>query len=240
MTPERRKQNNMTPEERVEPLRKSIAKHGRRQCEPIQTGDMTASLTLILDSMKRYGGMPFKYPNTQEGLELFVKTSEDFFRYAAELNAREDVEKKLILDIESWTVYIGISRQTLFEYAKRGGAWTETINHIKNMINESKKQLALNYKIPPVLYMFDAANNHDYANTSEFKIQNTMIIGNNEQSALEREMISSGLRWDDTKGDFDIVESKGEFVDVDIRSEDKGIEDDSAKEGRESGNENLT
>lgn len=237
-----RKKNpkNMTPQERVRPLLKSKVNCGRHQCEPIQTGDQTASLTLILDSLKKYRGRPFVYPNTQEGLELFVQNSEDFFRYAAELNARPDIEKKLILDVESWTVYIGISRKTLFTYAERGGAWAETINHIKNMINESKKQLALNYKIPPVLYMFDAANNHDYANTSEFKIQNTMIIGNNEQSALEREMISSGLRWDDTKGDFDIVESKGEFVDVDIRSEDKGIEDDSAKEGRESGNENLT
>lgn len=231
---------NMTPQERVRPLLKSTVNHGRHQCEPIQTGDQTASLTLILDSMKKYGGRPFIYPNTQEGLELFIKNSEDFFRYAAELNARPDIEKKLILDVESWTVYIGISRKTLFTYAERGGAWADTINHIKNMINESKKQLALNYKIPPVLYMFDAANNHDYANTSEFKIQSNLIVNQGETTALEKEMVSSGLTWNEAKGDFDVIESKGEFIDVDIRSEDKGTESDSITEGRESGYENIT
>lgn len=230
----------LSPKERVDDLRRSKVKCGRRDCEPLQTGDMTASLTLILDSMKRYGGKPCKYPPTPEGLELFIQRSEEFFQYAAELNARPDIEKKLILDVESWTVYIGISRQTLFDYAKRGGTWLEVINYIKNIINESKKQLALNYKIPPVLYMFDAANNHDYANTTEFKVQNNLVVTQGEQSALEREMLSSGLTWNEAKGDFDVIESKGEFVDVDIRSEDKSTKSNSITEGREPGNENIT
>jgi hypothetical protein len=236
----KKKPKNMTPQERVDRLRKSKVNCGRHECEPIKTGDMTASLTLILDSMRRYGGMPYKYPPTQEGLTLFVQRSEEFFDYVAKLNSNPEIEKKLIPDIESWTVFIGISRNTLFEYSKRGGAWTETINYVKNIINESKKQLALNYKIPPVLYMFDAANNHDYANTSEFKIQSTMIVNNGNQSALEREMISSGLTWNEDKGDFDIIESKGEFVNDDIRQENQGAESNIIEEGRESGNENIT
>lgn len=236
----RKDKKNMAPTERVAPFRKEMVNHGRHQCEPIQTGDQTASLTLILDSLSKYKGRPCKYPNTQEGLELFIQNSEDFFKYAAELNARPDIEKKLILDIESWTVFIGISRQTLFAYSQRGGTWAEVIDHIKNMINESKKQLALNYKIPPVLYMFDAANNHDYANTSEFKIQSNLIVNQGETTALEKEMVSSGLTWNEAKGDFDVIESKGEFIDVDIRSEDKGTESDSIAEGRESGYENIT
>lgn len=235
----RKNPKNMTPEERVDKLRRTKVNCGRHECEPIQTGDMTASLTLAIDSLKRYGGMPYKYPPTQEGLELFGQRSQDFFDYVARLNSNPEIEKKLILDVEAWCVYLGISRKTLFEYDKRGGAWSEYIQYVKNVINESKKQLALNYKIPPVLYMFDAANNHDYANTSEFKIQNNMILTRNDNGTFERDMISSGLTWNEDTNSFEAIETKGEIIDVDLRSEDPSNKIDSTEEGRESGTENV-
>lgn len=242
----KKKPKNMTPEERLKAkhlLRTNYKVPGNGKGEIIKTGDGTASLTLALDSIRRYGGMPFKYPPTQEGLEQFIKNTEDFFRYAEELNSNPEIEKKLILDIESWTVYIGISRVTLFEYAKRGGAWTETINYIKNIINEQKKQLALNYKIPPVLYMFDAANNHDYANTSEFKISANMnsIVVHGNVNELEREMMGGGLVWNNETGGFvtaelkpktlDVIDAEGEEINADIRPTNERLEDHSTEEG---------
>ena len=238
MAPKKLKKN-MSPEERVEHHRTDNYRTRYGVGEVIQTGDMTASLTLALDSLKRYGGRPFTYPPTQEGLALFVKNSEAFFRYAEELNANPEVEKKLILDIEAWTAYLGICRKTLFEYSKRGGAWADTIDYIKNIINGQKKQLALNYKIPPVLYIFDATNNHDYINAAEFKMQNMTTIVQKSESALERELVSSGLSWNAEKGDFDIIEAKGEFIDVDIQPENQGNESYSNPERGAAGNEDL-
>ena len=232
----RKKPKNMTPEERVDKYRVTKYKTTRYgDTEPIMTGDQTAALTLITDSLKRYGGMPYKYPPTEDGLKLFVERSEDFFDYVHHLNAREDIEKKLIPDVECWTVYLGIARNTLFEYENRGGAWKDTIAYIKNIINTSKKQLAMNFKVPPMLYMFDATNNHGYVNTSEFKLQATTIINQNTDNELERELISSGLSWDDKQGDFDAIDVKGVYVDADIQSDSKGNPGTSQEEGGEPG-----
>ena len=231
---------NMTPEERVDKYRVSKYKTTRYgDTEPIRTGDQTAALTLILDSLHRYGGMPFKYPPTQEGLQLFVKRSEEFFDYVHRLNAREDIEKKLIPDVECLTVYLGISRKTLFEYEARGGAWADTISYVKNIINTSKKQLAMNFKIPPMLYMFDATNNHNYVNTSEFKLQATTIINQAPDSELERELLSNGLTWDDSKGEFGAIDVKGEIIDVDLRPKSESDKSPCIEEGAESGAETL-
>lgn len=231
---------NMTPKERVDKYRVSKYKTTRYgDTEPIMTGDQTAALTLILDSLHHYGGHPFKYPPTAEGLQLFVERSEDFFEYVHNLNAREDIEKKLIPDVECWTVYLGISRRTLFEYEGRGGQWADTINYIKNIINTSKKQLAMNFKIPPMLYMFDATNNHNYVNTSEFKLQATTIINQNPDSELERELLSNGITWDAKQGEFNVIDVKGEYVNADIRPNSESNKGLSIEEGAESGTETL-
>lgn len=240
----KKKWENMTPEERVESHRSSHLPNTRYGMgEVINTGDMTASLTLALECMKKYGGRPRRYEPTQEGLEQFVANTEDFFRYAEELNSNPSIEKKLILDIEAWTAYIGISRSTLFEYSKRGGGWTETINYVKNLINGQKKQLALSYKIPPVLYIFDACNNADYANASEFKItgnMNNLVIHGNVNE-LEREMMGGGLVWNSETGGFitaearpkalDVIDTEGEEINADIRPTNERLEDHSTEEG---------
>lgn len=240
----RKDPKNYTPEERVEHLRTDHMPNTRYgPGEVINTGDMTASLTLAMECMKRYGGRPAKYEPTQEGLEQFVKNTEDFFAYAEKLNSNPEIEKKLILDIEAWTAYIGISRNVLYEYNKRGGAWTETISYVKNLINGQKKQLALSYKIPPVLYIFDACNNADYANASEFKItgnMNNLVIHGNVNE-LEREMMGGGLVWNNETGGFvtaelkpralDVIDTEGEEINADIRPTNERLEDHSTEEG---------
>lgn len=200
--------------------KKAVKKYaGKRQgeCQPLQTGDMTAVLNLITSSMKHFGGMPYKYPPTEEGLKLFVKRSQSFFEYVNEVNANPDLEKKLIPDVETWSVYLGTTRKTIFEYAARGGQWATAIDFFKNAINSAKKQLAFSYKIPAMLYVFDSVNNHSYHNVSEFHVSAAPSNVVSEQSELERELISNGLTWDDNKGEFEAIDVKGEIIDVDLR-----------------------
>jgi len=216
------KQVKKTEEEiRAEVYEKKAVKtlSGRRkgECLPLETGDMTAVLNLITSSLKRYGGMPYKYPPTEEGLKLFVDRSQSFFEYVNEVNADPNLEKKLIPDVETWSVYIGITRQTIYEYAARGGQWATAIDFFKNAINSAKKQLAFSYKIPAMLYVFDSVNNHSYHNVSEFHVSAAPSNVVSEQSELERELISNGLTWDDNKGEFEAIDVKGEIIDVDLR-----------------------
>jgi len=212
---------------------------GRGECAPIETGDMTASLNLALDSIKRYGGKPVLYAPTPEGLQLFISRSQDYFVYVNEVNENPNLEKKLIPDIEGWAVYMGTTRKTILDYANRGGQWADVIDFYKNAISNVKKQLAQYYKIPSTIYIFDACNNHGYSNTNEFKISATTTIDTAAQSELERELISSGLTWNDDQADFDVIDTKGEYVDNanDIRHEGESNQGHSSEEGRESGNE---
>lgn len=54
---------------------------------------------------------------------------------------------------------------------QRGENWQNFIEQTKNAIAACKKELAFHQQIPPVVFMFDACNNHSYTNTSEFKVE---------------------------------------------------------------------
>lgn len=193
----------------------------RGECQPIQTGDMTAILTLTLDSLKKNHGMPCVYEPTPAGLSRFSEETIDFFDYVNDINSDPELEKKLIPDIEAWCIYLGIARNTLFEYEKRGGEWGKLIGYYKNVIAGAKKQLAMNGKIPPVLFIFDSANNHQYANVSEFKVSSTSIVVNSEQTQLERDIVQQGLVWDEEKRDFIPI---GENTNVDTGADNQSEE----------------
>ena len=108
------------------------------------------------------------FPDNQEGMEAFVLATQRYFQYIADAN-REN-EEKLIPDIEGWCIILGITKQTVLNYAKRSQDWADTIEYIKESILAAKKQLAFRFKIPPVVYLNDESNNHDYLNTNEFKL----------------------------------------------------------------------
>ena len=55
------------------------------------------------------------------------------------------------------------------------------IEQTKNAIAACKKELAFHQQIPPVVFMFDACNNHSYTNTSEFKVE---AISDKQQRVL--------------------------------------------------------
>ena len=170
-------------------------------CEKLATDDMTAILDMTINASKRNAGRPSEYPNTPEGMEKFIENTISFFEHVNNINSNPDIERKIIPDIEGWAVYLGITRMTLCTYEHRNKEWGDLIGYYKNAIGCVKKQLAMNYKIPPMVYVFDATNNHGYINSSEFKLKAEMPNQNGADS-IEWEMKKKGLVWDDDKGEF--------------------------------------
>lgn len=136
----------------------------------LEPDDLTALTELAVSSLKRHGGKPCKYANTEAGLDLFMQKSQGFFEYCNEVNASLEPQQRLIPDIEGLCCYLGITRTTLFDYSRRNQAWTDAIEMVKNAILMAKKQLAMRNRIPQMIAVFDWANNHDYRNTSEFHL----------------------------------------------------------------------
>lgn len=138
--------------------------------ELLEPDDLTALTKLAVSSLKEHGGHIAKYECTQQGLEQFIKKSTDFFEYCNTVNASLEPQQRLIPDIESWCCFMGITRQTLMKYTKRNQQWSEAIEMIKEHIAMAKKQLGMRNRIPQMVLVFDLANNHNYVNTSEFRL----------------------------------------------------------------------
>jgi hypothetical protein len=131
--------------------------------------DLDALLTVSIEQLgERKAGRLSSFPDNQEGMEAFVLATQRYFQYIADAN--KENEEKLIPDIEGWCIFLGITKQTVLNYAKRSQDWADMIEYIKESILAAKKQLAFRFKIPPVVYLNDVSNNHDYLNTNEFKL----------------------------------------------------------------------
>lgn len=144
-------------------------KYSKVDNEPGQMADLGALLDVSIEQIgNREQGRPPTYSCTDEGMHDFLEATKRYFEYIRDANSVN--EEKLYPDIEGWAVFIGITRQTILTYAKRNDAWKEAIEYIKDAILAAKKQLAFRFKIPPVVYLNDVSNNHNYLNTSEFKI----------------------------------------------------------------------
>ena len=149
--------------------------------------DLTVVLEMGLQSLKR--GFQ-RYPDTPEGLELLKSRASDYFRYITEANSREGTEVRVYPDIEGLSLFLGTTRKNLAEMERtRGQEWGDTIGLIKTTIVSAKKQLADNYKIPPVLAIFDQVNNFGYVNVSEYKL--TTEAATTEQPRETPEAISA-------------------------------------------------
>lgn len=142
--------------------------HNKRggKATKLETGDTRAIMELVTTSIRKRGGRPSYYPDTEEGLLLFKDETLKYFEYVEITNNDPAIERKLIPDIESWAAFLGTQRQTLWEYSQRNQEWYELIQYYKDCILAIKKQCALYGKIPPVLAIFDMVNNHGYLNTS--------------------------------------------------------------------------
>lgn len=131
--------------------------------------DLGALLDVSIEQVKnRVDGKPPTYEDSTTGLAAFMDATRQYFEYIRDCNLVN--EQKLYPDIEGWCIFLGITRQTVLNYAKRNEYWRESIAYVKDAILAAKKQLAFRFKIPPVVYLNDVSNNHEYLNTSEFKL----------------------------------------------------------------------
>lgn len=169
--------------------------------------DLEGVSNLIITSIKNLGGRPSEFPDTQQGLEMFRQKSIEFFEHVAAVNEKSGLERAIIPDIELWASWLGVTRQTIFNYeSRRGTEWRETIQMIKNMIASYKKQMGLTYKVPPMILAFDFCNNHGYHNTSEFKITAEQGTAEDKQRiAIDEELKQSGLRWNEDTQSFEPI-----------------------------------
>ncbi len=177
--------------------------------EPIRTDNtLDAVLNTTIESLKT--GRPPTYPDTPQGLEDFKQATIDYFQYVKDVNANPDIEKKLVPDIEGWAVFTSLTRRTILTYERqRGEDWKNFIEQVKNAICAAKKELSFHQQIPPVVFMFDACNNHGYTNTSEFKIEAISDKPKERQLSLEEQVQQAGLIWDEEKGEFIPDTNKG-------------------------------
>lgn len=147
-------------------------KYQKSEDEPGQMADLQALLDVTIEQIgNRASNKPPIYDSTEAGLTSFLQATKDYFEYIRSANSVN--EEKVYPDIEGWCIFLGITRQTVLNYAKRSAEWAEAIAYVKDAILAAKKQLAFRFKIPPIVYLNDISNNHGYLNTSEFRITAT-------------------------------------------------------------------
>lgn len=187
--------------------REIVKTKNKGECVQVVGDDLEGISNMVLSAFCSSGGTPARYPNTAEGLQAFRDRTREFFEHIVQVNKENRLEKGVIPDIELWTGYLGITRTTVFNYEhKRGGEWSETIRYIKNLIAAYKKQMGLTYKIPPMIMAFDFCNNHNYVNTSEFKITTEVVNGESEQRRIiDEELKENGLRWNEDTQSFEPI-----------------------------------
>lgn len=176
-------------------------KGAKAKCLPIEADDMTAILDMAIGQATARVGRPCVYSPDKEGLEQFINKSIDYLEYVKAVNQDKEAEQRLIPDIENWAVFMGITRNTLLNYEQRGAEWRDCIQLYKENIAAVKKQLALKFKIPPVIFALDFTNNHGYVNSNEFKLTATHAP-ETAAEALERELMQKGLVWDEETKEF--------------------------------------
>ena len=181
-------------------LRLQTYERNRGEIRPLEKDDASAILNLCIDSMKNHGGRPATYPNTEKGLADFREMSLKYLEHVQRVNSNDDMERQLILDYESWAVYCGVCRQTVWLYEKRGGEWSAFIRYMREVITATKKQLMMTYKIPAVVGIFDLTNNAQYVNTNKIEIERTDT--EEAVATVEDGLQEAGLKWDQELNDF--------------------------------------
>jgi len=141
---------------------------------PVEVSDTESLLSLIIqtgDDMRVNGQA--KYENNSEGLRKFKEKTTNYFRFLLEQNRNADDlgEVRLLPSVESWSLYLGVSRVCILQYEKRGDDWLSFISWVKNSIVAVKLQLAENHKLQPLLFLFDTLNNSPmYRNTNQIEL----------------------------------------------------------------------
>lgn len=146
---------------------------------------------------KRKPGRPRKY----ETIEEFTEIAQKYILYIRD-RAAEGV--RLIPDIEGFCSFAGISRDSLNDWERtRPGEYSDTIKRFKTGIAAYKKQLALNGKIPALVFATDFNNNHGYTQQQNIEITAARKL---EQLPTKEEIIKR------LPQNTDIDEDPGEII----------------------------
>lgn len=151
-------------------MSKMIQTYNKGSCIEIEADDLLQITRLAEESLKRTHGRPTLYEDSEQGLELFWNKATDFFSYINKVNGSPDLEKKLVPDVENFCCFMGFTRKTLALYRKRNSQWEMAIDLIKDALLACKKQLVMTHRLPPLIFIFDSVNNHDYRNVAEFHL----------------------------------------------------------------------
>lgn len=108
--------------------------------------------------MAHAGGRPLKFQSVEELQSVFNEWKTQFY-IGGELEGE-------IPDIEGFCYYIDSYRDLFSEYEKKE-QFSDTIKRIKNWIYYRKKQLAMQNKMNPAVFIFDAKNNFGYKDKTE-------------------------------------------------------------------------
>lgn len=154
--------------------------------------NISAVTQILLNTVK--AGRPPAYMETDQGLEEFRKKTLDYINHVQTINSGDDDSKKVIVDIESWACYLGITRATIATYERsRNSDWKQFIAVVKNGIAAVKKEAAFHGQMQPMIAVFDMANNHDYKNTNEFKLN--VSPGVDDRKVLPADAKIDLLEW---------------------------------------------
>lgn len=167
--------------------------------EVMTADDPTLALIDIgIESLQR---RPPKYDATAEGLERFRQRTIEYFDHLKRVNENREGEQRLIADIESWCVFLQITRTTLFNYRKnRNADWAEFIDRTRDLILSMKKDQAMRFKAPPMVFVFDAVNNFGYRNTNQIEVVTDTKA--EEKAQVEDDLTEAGLVWDPVAGEY--------------------------------------
>lgn len=162
----------------------TLATFDRQYKGVVSFDPVNKDLSAVLDiAIKTLRSPRAKYEANENGLKAFTTKSLEYLEYVKQVNEDPEVEHKLIADVEGWCVYCGITRTTIASYSRRDGDWQRFIELFREAIASFKKQAALSYRTPQMIAVFDLANNHNYKNTSEFKLSTD---NDNDEAEQER------------------------------------------------------
>jgi hypothetical protein len=105
---------------------------------------------------KRTRGRPPKFTSPEHLQHLFAEWQVSF----------GEERKDEIPDIEGFCDFVDAYRDILSEYESKKD-YSDTIKRIRNWIYFKKKQLAMQNKMNPTIFIFDAKNNAGYVDKQE-------------------------------------------------------------------------
>lgn len=135
----------------------------------LESDNISVVTDILLETIRV--GRPAAFDDSIEGLNAFKQCTINYLEYVQRANESR-IKKKVMIDIESWACFLGITRATIATYERtRGEDWQQFIAVTKNGIAAAKKEAAFHGQLQPMIAVFDLANNHSYKNTNEFKLE---------------------------------------------------------------------